>query len=131
MQSGHIKTKVKGHYTVTINTETNYVTLTPRNAEHKFTLIWLHGLGDTAHGFTSTFTDARIGMVPPTCKVVLPTAPIREVTCNGGVEMTSWFDIFSTDEPSTLTVNEARELVSQEEIRDSVRIVTDIVHAEV
>ena len=34
-------------------------------------------------------------MVPDTCKVILPTAPERPVTCNGDHEMHSWFDFKS------------------------------------
>ena len=103
----------------------------PREAEHKFSLIWLHGLGDSAHGFADVFADQRLGVVPPTCKVVLPTAPQRAVTCNGGVRMTSWYDILTLDRPSSLSVEESRALMSQEEIRDSVRIVTALIDEEV
>ena len=94
-------------------------------------MIWLHGLGDSAHGFADVFADPRLGVVPPTCKVVLPTAPIRAVTCNGGYRMTSWYDISSLDRPSTMSKEEMRDMMSQSEIRDSVRIVTDLIKEEV
>ena len=29
--------------------------LTPADEEHKYTIIWLHGLGDTAQGFLDFF----------------------------------------------------------------------------
>ena len=29
--------------------------LTPVDGEHKFTVIWMHGLGDSARGFLSFF----------------------------------------------------------------------------
>ena len=45
--------------------------------------------------------------------------------------MTSWYDIITLGRSSSLSVNEARELVSQDEIRDSVRIVTELVNTEV
>ena len=45
--------------------------------------------------------------------------------------MTSWYDIYSMDRPASMPVNDARKLMSQEEIRDSVRIVTEIIDEEV
>eukprot|EP00806_Schmidingerella_arcuata_P005005 Macronucleus_5544.p1 GENE.Macronucleus_5544~~Macronucleus_5544.p1 ORF type:complete len:169 (+),score=27.04 Macronucleus_5544:1-507(+) len=45
--------------------------------------------------------------------------------------MTSWYDIKSLDRPSTMSKEDMRQLMSQEEIRDSVRIVTDIIKSEV
>ena len=90
---------VSDKYIVTKNTETDYITLTPKNAQHTYSLIWLHGLGDTAHGFSYwTFAiladmDEDISLVPPTCKIIIPTAPVREMTCNGRQRMTSWYDV--------------------------------------
>ena len=55
----------------------------------------MHGLGDSAQGFADVFTDTRFNIVPETCKVILPTAPIRAVSCNGGAKSTSWYDIKS------------------------------------
>ena len=45
--------------------------------------------------------------------------------------MTSWYDIMSLDRPASMSKKEMRELMSQEEIRDSVRIVTDLIKEEV
>ena len=47
------------------------------------------------------------------------------------MRMTSWYDITTLDRPSTLSVAESRALMSQEEIRDSVRIVTALIDEEV
>jgi phospholipase/carboxylesterase len=53
------------------------------------TLIWLHGLGADGHDFE--------GLVPhlrrPDLRVVLPHAPVRPVTLNGGYPMRAWYDI--------------------------------------
>ena len=43
---------------------------------HLYTLIWLHGLGDTAYGFADMF-EARETPVTPNTKIVLLTAPER------------------------------------------------------
>ena len=71
---------------------TNYLTCNPKG-EHKYSLIWLHGLGDSAQGFISIFAEREHSFVPSTCKVILPTAPIRAVTLNQGMKMNSWYDI--------------------------------------
>lgn len=57
---------------------------------HKHTIIWLHGLGDSAEGFLPIFEEKDI---LPDCKVVLLTAPKQPVTLNGGMVMNSWYDI--------------------------------------
>uniref|UniRef100_A0A7S1XZ76 Phospholipase/carboxylesterase/thioesterase domain-containing protein n=1 Tax=Phaeomonas parva TaxID=124430 RepID=A0A7S1XZ76_9STRA len=54
-------------------------------------VILIHGLGDSAEGLR--------GLVPylanavPHATFILPTAPIRPITMNGGYEMTGWYDI--------------------------------------
>jgi predicted esterase len=53
------------------------------------TLIFLHGLGDTGHGWESILKTT----VPKYFKVVCPTAPTQPVTLNSGMRMPSWFDI--------------------------------------
>jgi predicted esterase len=62
--------------------------------DHTHTLIWLHGLGDTAMGFIDVFTSA-MSPVPKTTKVILLTAKNRPVTINGGASCNSWFDYLS------------------------------------
>ena len=84
---------MQGHrFNVQHSKANNYITMLPK-ADHKYSLVWLHGLGDSANGFADVFLDKRFNMVPETCKVILPTAPVQAVTCNGGMHMTSWYDI--------------------------------------
>ena len=45
--------------------------------------------------------------------------------------MTSWYDILSLNRPSSLTVAEARAMMGQGEIRDSVDIITALIDEEV
>ena len=68
----------------------------PANGQHTHTLIFLHGLGDSAQGFEDVFDWREEGcpMSFQGLKVVLPTAPKRPVTLNMGYQMNSWFDIF-------------------------------------
>lgn len=111
----------------------NYVVLHPKAesdaTKHKYSLIWLHGLGDSAYGFLDVFTDKVINIVPPSCKVILATAPEREVTCNNGLVMTSWFDIKSLDR-TAMTIEDNYKNVSQVELRESTAIVTKLIDEE-
>ncbi|XP_014243352.1 acyl-protein thioesterase 1 isoform X2 [Cimex lectularius] len=57
------------------------------------TIIFLHGLGDTGHGWASAIGAIR----PPFAKVICPTAPTMPVTWNNGFKMPSWFDLKALD----------------------------------
>ena len=61
-------------------------------------MIWLHGLGDSAHGFKELFQDGDIE-VPAGMKVILPTGPERTVKLLDNKEEFSWFDIKSLAKP--------------------------------
>lgn len=58
-------------------------------------VIFLHGLGDTGHGWAEAFAGIRT----PHIKYICPHAPIMPVTLNMNMSMPSWFDIIglSTD----------------------------------
>ena len=64
----------------------------------KASMILLHGLGDTAHGWAGAAHE----MVQHVegLRVVLPTAPSQPVTLNGGFKMPSWYDIKGLDDRS-------------------------------
>lgn len=62
--------------------------------DYKYTIIWLHGLGDTPDGFSQYF-QAKQSPVYKGAKIKLLQAPIRQVTANGGMKMPSWYDIKS------------------------------------
>lgn len=63
------------------------------SGKHTATLIFLHGLGDTGHGWASSLADVR----PSHLKIVCPTAQIMPVTLNSGFQMPAWFDLKSLD----------------------------------
>ena len=76
----------------------------PEGAEHKYSIVWLHGLGDTAGGGYNRmvcYSDPRA--FPPNCKVILPTAPVKPVTCNNGSKSTSWYDVVTFNPKDKLT----------------------------
>ncbi|XP_034251273.1 acyl-protein thioesterase 1 [Thrips palmi] len=62
-------------------------------AKHTATLIFLHGLGDTGHGWASAMGALR----SPFVKVICPTAQTMPVTLNSGFKMPAWFDLRSLD----------------------------------
>ena len=69
-------------YNITKNPQTRYIYLDPK-IKHDQTLIFLHGLGDTSEGFVDLFL--QIEVISPSTRIVLPTAPTRPITINGGL----------------------------------------------
>ena len=74
---------------------------------HEYTLIFVHGLGDSASGMFSLFSDDYV--VPPTCRIVLPSAPKKAVECADGMKMRSWFNIKRCDGDVASSVEEIYE----------------------
>jgi hypothetical protein len=65
------------------------------------TLVWLHGMNDGAQDFRNIFLDPNLVKLPDGCKIVLPMAPSRRVTVNGGSESNTWFDCRQWGVPET------------------------------
>jgi len=61
---------------------------------HTATMIFLHGLGDTGHGWAGILNTIK----PDYLKVVCPTAPSIPVTLNNGFVMPAWYDIRNIEE---------------------------------
>jgi predicted esterase len=59
----------------------------------KATLIFLHGLGDSGHGWANAIK--YISSKLPFMKFILPHAPNKPVTINGGAVMPAWYDIYA------------------------------------
>lgn len=59
-------------------------------------ILWMHGLGATAHDFESVPPELRL---PPDfgLRFVFPQAPSQPITINGGLHMPAWYDIRSLD----------------------------------
>jgi len=60
------------------------------------TVIVLHGLGDSGHGFAPVAEELDLSALGPV-RFVLPHAPEQPVTINGGYVMRAWYDILGTD----------------------------------
>ena len=82
-------------------------------------VIWLHGLGADRYDFLPV-AEALQETLPST-RFVLPQAPTRPVTINGGYEMPSWYDIKA--------MSPARS-ISLEELEASATMVTDLIEAQ-
>ncbi|WP_455921945.1 alpha/beta hydrolase [Pseudomonas putida] len=54
-------------------------------------VIWLHGLGADRYDFLPVAEALQTSL--PGARFILPQAPTRPVTINGGYEMPSWYDI--------------------------------------
>ena len=82
--------------------------------EIKATVIWLHGLGDSGHGFAPIVPELRL---PDSLGIrfVFPHAPERPVTINGGMRMRAWYDIKSMDFDKRADLTGVRESAAQVE----------------
>jgi phospholipase/carboxylesterase len=60
------------------------------------TVIWLHGLGDDAHGFEPLVPGLTAHGQRP-LRFVFPNAPRRPITVNNGLVMRGWYDIAGVD----------------------------------
>ncbi|KAM0749745.1 Phospholipase/carboxylesterase [Meredithblackwellia eburnea MCA 4105] len=93
--------------------------------KHTATVIFSHGLGDTAAGWKPV--AQALNRRFPQIRWILPTAPIQPVTLNGGYKMTSWFDIKTLEPPTAGLPSDEDEAG----MLQSVKRISDIVAAEV
>ena len=61
-------------------------------SEHKYSVIWLHGLGADGHDFEGLVPELHL-TAKANIHFIFPNAPIQPVTINGGMSMRSWYDI--------------------------------------
>jgi len=94
------------------------VILKPR-IKQTSSLVFLHGLGDTGHGWASLLNTIR----PDHIKVICPTAPVIPITLNLGFRMPAWFDIESLD-----NLEEETDL---DGVKASANLVYDILEGEI
>ncbi len=68
----------------------------PPSGTYSNVVVWFHGLGDTANGWASMMPS--LGLT--NTKFILPTAPIRSISLNGGTPLNGWADILGLDPES-------------------------------
>lgn len=74
-----------------MSTELSTVEIQPQ-AEHRYTVIWLHGLGADGHDFEGIVPELHLHAATHT-HFIFPNAPVQPVTINGGAKMRAWYDI--------------------------------------
>lgn len=67
------------------------IEIQPESA-HKYSVIWLHGLGADGHDFEGLVPELHL-TAEANIHFIFPNAPIQPVTINGGMSMRSWYDI--------------------------------------
>ncbi len=77
-------------------------------------VIWLHGLGDSGHGFAPIVPELKL---PKTMavKFLFPHAPERPITINGGMRMRAWYDIKTLDFESRADLDGVKTSAAQVE----------------
>ncbi|PPQ63139.1 hypothetical protein CVT24_005779 [Panaeolus cyanescens] len=75
-------------------TALKYLTIAAAS-KHTATVIFVHGLGDTGHGWSDVAEMFKADSGLSHVKWILPHAPQKPVTANMGMVMPSWFDIYS------------------------------------
>jgi phospholipase/carboxylesterase len=73
--------------------ELSTINLLPTST-HKYSVIWLHGLGADGHDFESIVPSLQL-KAEVNIHFVFPNAPIKSVTINNHMKMRAWFDIFA------------------------------------
>ncbi|CAI5779536.1 acyl-protein thioesterase 1 isoform X2 [Podarcis muralis] len=85
-------------------------------------VIFLHGLGDTGHGWAEAFAGIR----SPHIKYICPHAPVMPVSLNMNMAMPSWFDIIGLapdsqeDEAGIKQASENVKALIEQEVRNGI-----------
>lgn len=64
----------------------------PATSQHRYSIIWLHGLGADGHDFEAIVPELALNKAE-NIQFIFPNAPIQPVTINGNATMRSWYDI--------------------------------------
>lgn len=83
-------------------------------------IIWLHGLGADRYDFLPV--AEALQDVLGTTRFVLPQAPTRAVTINGGWAMPSWYDILAMS---------PERAIDEAQLEESAQHVMDLVQAQI
>lgn len=74
-----------------MNSNLSTVEITPKS-DHRYSVIWLHGLGADGHDFEGIVPELRL-KEHSHIHFIFPNAPVQSVTINGGMKMRAWYDI--------------------------------------
>ena len=98
----------------TMTTKLAFVSIKP-TARHTASVIFLHGLGDSGHGWSEVGQMLQPAL--PNVHWIFPHSPERPITVNGGARMPGWYDIVSLERISgqedETGMMESKKLVQQ------------------
>lgn len=97
----------------------DYVEQLPESV-HRYSIIWIHGLGADGHDFAG-ITPA-LDLHEAGVHFIFPHAPLQPVTINGGMVMRAWYDILEM----TLT-----RKVDEQGIYASSDAIHELIHMEI
>ncbi|MDD1627452.1 MAG: carboxylesterase [Methylococcaceae bacterium] len=79
------------------------IEIQPKSA-HKYSIIWLHGLGADGHDFEGIVPELHL-IAESNIHFIFPNAPIQPVTINGGMTMRAWYDILEMSLKHKVDIN--------------------------
>lgn len=74
-------------------------------SEHRYSVIWLHGLGADGHDFEGLVPELHLA-AQENIHFIFPNAPIQPVTVNGGMSMRSWYDILEMSPQRKINIDD-------------------------
>ena len=101
-------------------THIDTIEIAPKSS-HKYSIIWLHGLGADGHDFESIVPALRL-TAQDHIHFIFPNAPIQAVTINGGVKMRAWYDIVEKTLEREVDVNG---------IHESAHLIANLINQEI
>lgn len=72
---------------------------------HKYTVIWLHGLGANAEDFFSLVPQLQFKNKPH-IKFIFPNAPEQKVSINASMIMPSWYNIYNLNHVKNINIQD-------------------------
>ena len=94
----------------------------PATSTHKYSVIWLHGLGADGHDFEGIVPELHL-IDSSSIHFIFPHAPIQKITINHGAEMRAWYDI--------LSMNDLNREVDVNGIEHSTTLINQLIQREI
>ncbi len=102
-----------------MNNKITTIEIQPKS-DHKFSVIWLHGLGADGHDFEGIVDELQLHNAE-NIHFIFPNAPVQSVTINGGMHMRAWYDILDA------TLNKAVDIAG---IYQSAQLIESLIQQE-
>ncbi|MBE8222087.1 MAG: carboxylesterase [Bdellovibrionales bacterium] len=93
--------------------------------QHKYTVIWMHGLGANAKDFFSLAPRLQFKNKDHV-KFIFPNASEQKVSINGSMIMPSWYDIYNVDNEKNINTDDLNnsskyiETLINEEVKNNI-----------